>query len=238
MRHARLRWLPAVLIVAALTGAVQAQEPEYAFGGGGPGLGLFMPDLSEINAFVEGAGFPAFDGDLFLVGGGGRGGVVPGPVFGGAGWGAWIESETTEAHTEYALGLGGFDSGFAVGGSVHSVLTLGALFGGGAAELVLTEYPSIILEGVSPNGIVVEPTRQTYDSFFLLVAPYIDAEILLLPWMGLAVRAGYVWSPFELNWADSGPLAAPSLAPVGAYVRFSVVFGGIGPLPSEEETAP
>ena len=86
MRHARLRWLTAVLVVTALTGVVHAQEPGYAFGGGGPGLGLFMPDLSEINAFVEGAGFPTFDGDLFLVGGGGRGGVVPGPVFGGAGW--------------------------------------------------------------------------------------------------------------------------------------------------------
>ena len=115
----------------------------------------------------------------------------------------------------------------AIGGSVRSVLTVGALFGGGGAELILTEYPPTILESVRPNGIVVEPTQYTYNSVFPFVAPYIDAEIHLLPWMGLAVRAGYVWSPFELNWADAGPLVAPFLAPVGPYVRFSVVFGGI-----------
>jgi len=237
MRRIRLRCLAVGLVVTALAGAVHAQELEYAFGGGGPGLGLFMPDLSEINAFAEGAGFPTFDDDLFLVGGGGRGGVVPGPAFGGAGWGAWTESETASAHAEYGLGLGGFDLGFAVGGSIRSVLTLGALFGGGAAELVLTEYPPIIPEQVSPNGIVVKPTRHTYDSVFFSVAPYVDAEIRLLPWMGLGVRAGYVWTPFELNWADAGPLDSPFLAPVGPYVRFSVVFGGITAIGDEQADA-
>ncbi len=233
MRYAALRWLSIVLIAGTLTSAALAEEPEHGFGGGGSGLGLFMPDLSEINAFVEGAGFPTLDGNLFLVGGGGRGGVVPGPVFGGSGWGAWIESENANLHAEYGLGLGGFELGFAIGGNERSVLSIGAVMGGGGVELILTEYPPIVLEGSTPRGIVVEPTRHVYDSGFAFVDPYVDMQIHLLAWMGLGLRAGYVLPLFELNWRDEGPLDAPPLAPSGLYVRLSVVFGGFGLMDSE-----
>jgi len=227
MRRAWIRWLSTGVLIGALAGAALAAESTRGFGGGGPGFGLFMPDLAEINAFVEAAGFPAFDGELFLVGGGGRGGAVPGPVFGGAGWGAWIESERGGLHAEYGLGLGGFDMGFAVGGSDRSVLTFGALMGGGGAEVILTEFPQAAIARTNPRGIVPEPARQTYDCGFVLVALYLDAQIQLLDWMGLGVRAGYVLSLLELNGGDEGPLDAPALAPRGPYVRFSVVFGGM-----------
>jgi len=242
MRYAAPRWLSVVLIAGALTSAALAEEQEYGFGGGGSGLGLFMPDLSEINAFVEGAGFPALEGNLFLIGGGGRGGVVPGPVFGGSGWGAWIESEHGNLHAEYGLGLGGFELGFAIGGNERSVLSIGAVMGGGGVELILTEYPPVILEDYAPRGIVIEPTRQIYDSGFAFVDPYVDMQIQVLAWMGLGVRAGYVLPLFELNWQDEGPLDAPPLAPSGLYLRLSFVFGGFGSLTSEgvvnEESIP
>jgi len=233
MRHTGSQWLLIGLIVTALAGIALAEEPEYGFGGGGPGLGLFMPDLSEINAFVEGAGFPALEGNLFLIGGDGRGGVVPGPMFGGSGWGAWIESEHEHLHAEYGLGLGGFELGFAIGGNERSVLSIGAVMGGGGVELILTEYAPIVLKDYAPRGIVVEPTRQIYDSGFAFVDPYVDMQIQLLAWMGFGVRAGYLLPLFELNWRDEGPLDAPPLAPSGLYVRLSVVFGGFGPLNSE-----
>ncbi|MBU0595455.1 hypothetical protein KJ567_02060 [Candidatus Bipolaricaulota bacterium] len=54
-----------------------AAGPEYGFSGGGPSIGLFMPDLSKINEFVTGIGFASLDGSLFLIGGGGRGGLLP-----------------------------------------------------------------------------------------------------------------------------------------------------------------
>jgi len=233
MRRAWIRWLSTGILMAALAGAALAAGPERGFGGGSAGFGLLMPDLAEINAFVEGAGFPAFDGGLFLAGGGGRGGAVPGPVFGGAGWGAWIESERGSLHAEYGLGLGGFDMGFAVGGSDRSVLTFGVLMGGGGAELTLTEFPQAAIGRTPPRGIVPKPARQTYDCGFLLVAPYFDMQIQLLDWMGLGVRAGYMLSLLELNGGDEGPLDAPALAPRGVYVRFSLVFGGIGGIDSE-----
>ncbi len=75
---------------------------------------------------------------------------------------------------------------------------------------------------------MIEPTRTTYDSFFVVAAPYVDVQIQLLGWIGFGLRAGLVLVPFELTASDSGPLDPPSLAPSGLYVRFSIVFGGIG----------
>jgi len=210
--------------------AVSAGGPDYAFGGGGPGIGLLMPDLEGINAFVTGLGFAPFGDSLFLVGGEGRGGLMPGFAAGGAGWGAWVESEKGSLHAEYGLGLGGFDLGYALGGDESSVLSVGAVIGGGIAELILTEHPPVAPFGVGAQGLVIEPAEQIYDSFFAFTAPYVDVQIQLIDWIGLAVRAGYLWSPIELNWQDDGLLDPPGLAPSGPYVRLSIRFGGIGSL--------
>ncbi len=229
-RKVLLLALGVALLCGAVGGMVLADGPSFAFGGGGPGIGLFMPDLYEINAFVEASDFTAFDGDLLLIGGGGRGGVVPGVAYGGSGWGAWIESDDGARHAEYGLGLGGFDIGYAVDGTKRSILAVGTLLGGGAAELVLSEEAPIAAEGPHPQGIIPAPLDAIYDSVFVLVAPYIDIQIQLLDWMGLGVRVGYIWAPFEFNWSDQGPFDPPSLIPSGAYFRCSVEFGGIADL--------
>ena len=205
-----------------------AAEPEYGFGGGGPSIGLFMPDLSETNEFITGIGFASLDGSLFLIGGSGRGGLLPGPVGGGAGWGAWIESRQGNLHAEYGVGLGGLDVGYALGGDDSSALVVGMVLGAGGAELILTELPLFESLAVGPHGIIVEPTQETYDSLFAFAAPYVDAQIQLVDWIGLGIRAGYLWAPFEFNWSDTGELDPPRLAISGFYVRFSVIFGGFG----------
>jgi len=233
MRSIVSRGLWVVCAIVTLAAAACAADAQIGFGGGGPGLGLYMPELTQVNAFLEDAGFPQLDGDLLLIGGSGRGGVVPGLTYGGAGWGAWIESDTGTRHADYGIGLGGFDLGYAVGGDAHSVLTLGAVMGGGGAEVVLTEHPVSSSDGWNPEGIIVEPTRQIYDSAFVFVAPYVDMQIRLLPWMGIGLRAGYLLPFLELNGQDDGPLDAPDLALPGTYVRLSVVFGGLADLQSE-----
>jgi len=228
MRRPCTTGLLALLLLATLGSAsALAADPVLAFGGGGVGIGALFTRLDEINAFAESTGYPSLDGAVFLIGGGGRGGVAPGIAIGGAGFGAWIESEDNGQHTEFSLGLGGFDLGFAVAGSSRSVLACGAWLGGGAAELALTELPPTDPLSLHPQGIIPEPTRQTYDAVFGLVAPYVDMEVGLLNWMGLGVQIGFVWCPFELNWYDEGSLDPPALAPFGPYVRISVVFGGI-----------
>lgn len=226
-------------LLALLVGVVaSAAEPRYGFGGGGPSIGLFMPDLSEINEFVTGIGYAPLDGSLFLIGGGGRGGLVPGPVGGGVGWGAWIESRQGNLHAEYGVGLGGLDVGYALSGNGSSALVVGMALGAGGAELVLTEPPAVQPLGAGSHGIIVEPTQQTYDSLFGFVAPYVDAQIQLIDWIGLGIRAGYLWTPFEFNWSDTGDLDPPRLALPGIYVRVSVTFGGFGPIDSKPVERP
>jgi len=228
-----MRWAAMGLMIVAAGAASWAAEPHHAFGGGGPSIGTFMAEIEGINAFLVGAGFAPFDGDLLLLGGGGRGGVAPGVTFGGAGWGAWSESHVGDRHAEFGVGLGGFDLGLAIGGSDRAVLAVGVLLGGGAAELILTEDSPIPINEVLPRGIVVEPEREAYDSAFILVAPYVDVQIQILDWVGFAVRAGYAWTPLELNFRDDGPLNPPRLSPSGFYVRLSIAFGAITPLGEE-----
>jgi len=225
----RRRFFPVAIVLMLLCGVAggTAADVLFAFGGGGPGLGLFMPDLADINVFVEGSGFTPFDGGLLLIGGGGRGGVMPGAAYGGAGWGAWIESDQDARHAEYGLGLGGFDIGYAAGGAKRSILAVGMLLGGGAAELLLREEAPSATAGLTPHGIIPQPLDVVYDSVFVFVAPYIDMQIQLLDWIGLSVRAGYIWAPLEFNWSDVGPFDPPRLIPSGVYFRCSIEFGGI-----------
>ncbi|MBU0595454.1 hypothetical protein KJ567_02055 [Candidatus Bipolaricaulota bacterium] len=110
------------------------------------------------------------------------------------------------------------------------------VLGVGGAELILTEMSAIEPLGSGPQGIIVEPTQETFDSLFALAAPYIDAQIQFVDWIGLGIRAGYLWAPFELNWSDTGEFDPPRLAVSGLYVRFSVIFGGFGRIEPEAIT--
>lgn len=220
-----------LLLCVVISGA--AQDFEYVVGGGGPGVGAFMPDLAEINGFVSGEGFAPFEGNLFLIGGAGRGGLVPGWTFGGSGWGAWVTSTQGDLEAEYGVGLGGFDLGYAIGGSDNAVATIGLLMGMGAADLTLTGNPGI--PAPVPLGIVPAPTEQVYNSVFLVLAPYADMQISLLDWLSITVRAGYVWSPLAYDWHDAGLPDAPDLALDGLYVHVTVAFGGIFGLESDSD---
>jgi len=238
MKNVAMLFLVGVVLTLTFVPSISAAEPQVAFGGGGPSLGLFMPSMTRINAFVEDAGFQPFEGNLFLIGGSGGGGLAPGATYGGSGWAAWIESSRGERHAEYSAGFGGFEMGYALGGDASSILGIGLTLGGGAVELALTEELQAVPLEFGPHGIVVEPTRFTYDSVFFFAAPYIEMQVQLLDWVGIGVRGGVVWSPIELNGSDEGPLEAPVLAPSGPYVSLSVVFGGITWLDSPGEGAP
>jgi hypothetical protein len=207
----------------AILGA--AQEFEYVVGGGGPSVGAGMPNLTEISDFVTSAGFAPLEGNLFLIGGAGRGGLVPGPTFGGSGWGAWVTSTKGDLEAEYGMGLGGFDLGYAIGGSDNAVVTVGLTMGMGGAGLTLTGSPPTAIP--VPLGIVPAPTEQVYNSVFLVLAPYADMQIAVLDWLSVSVRAGYVWSPLSYDWHDAGLPNAPDLALDGLYVHATIAFGGI-----------
>lgn len=212
-----------LFLCVAATGA--AQEFDYVVGGGGSGIGTFMPDLTAINAFVTSAGYGPLEGNMFLFGGNGRGGLVPGFTFGGSGWGAWVTSTKGELQAEVGVGLGGFDLGYAIDGSENAVVTIGLMMGIGGADLTLTGSPPTAIP--VPLGIMPAPAEKVFHSVFLVLAPYADMQIALLDWLSITVRTGYVWSPLSYDWHDEGLPDAPNLALDGLYIQATIAFGGI-----------
>jgi len=220
--------IAALCLLLLASGGIVAQQRAIGFGGGGPSFGMLFMDLADIRTFTTDAGFPDLDGTVWLAGGGGRGVEIGGLSLGGAGWGAWSEGASGELRSSYAFGWGGFDIGYGIAGTASGILTVGALIGGGGGELEWIGDPSSGSVPV-PLGIVPEPTRTAYGTIFFGIAPYLDMGILLTDWIGLDVRVGYLITPVSLTWLDagSGNGDAPSLAPSGAYVRISLLFGGM-----------
>jgi len=222
----------ALLVVLPFVGMANgesSEESRISFGGGGPMCGLFMPDLAEVNGFLIDSGFSPLDEMLIVAGGGGHGGVIGDLVFGGMGWGAWVESPSDEKEASLGMGFGGFDVGYAVGGNERSVLTVGVVLGGGGCGLELIEH--VVSEPFehAPTGIVIEPTRTEFGSVFAAIQPYVDMQVQLLDWLGLGVRIGYLLAPFEISWGDAEiALYSPDLNLSGPFVGFSLRFGGIG----------
>ena len=220
--------LLALPLYGASTGAA-AQEPAMGFGGGGPMVGLFLPDLAEVNDFLLDHGFSRFGETLITVGGSGRGGVIGGLALGGAGWGGWVESNLDDLAASLGVGFGGFDLGYAVGGDERSVLTIGVVLGGGGSSLELWGYAPENGPESMPAGIVIEPSKLEFSSVFIGIQPYCDMQVQLLDWLGLGVRIGYLLAPFEVSWGDAEiALYSPDLNLSGPFVGFSIVFGGIG----------
>ena len=211
---------------------VMAEPVTRGFGFGGPMAMAFFPDMSEINAFLSENGLDPMSDFLIGAGGGGRGGVIGGPVFGGTGWGVLAVSKGEDRHAELVVGGGGFDLGAAIGGDETSVLTIGALLGGGASVLSLTGY---FVQTVDPAGLVPEPTNHELVRAMGFVQPYVSMSAQLLPWMGFELRLGYVLPVFGIDLGDVLGIPAPSLDLSGPAVSLGLVFGGIGSAASSDD---
>ncbi|MDD5646491.1 MAG: hypothetical protein PHW86_04915 [Candidatus Bipolaricaulis sp.] len=226
MRRVVSTALVLVALVAACASLGGAAEP-VGFGFGGGGVMAFFPDLVGINAYLSENGLgPLDEGFLIGGGGGGRGGVIGGPVFGGMGFGVMADSEAMDRIAELVVGAGGFDVGYAVGGSERSVLTIGVVLGGGAAVLDLTTWGAAPAE--AGRGIVPVPTEvRTIGRAFGFVLPYVSLEAQILPFMGIEVRIGYLIPVIGADFGDVVGVPVPSLDLSGPSVGFSLVFGGI-----------
>jgi len=220
-----------VLLAAGLSFAAQSATRGFGFGGGF--AMAFFPDMTEINTFLSENGLGPMPDLLIGAGGGGRGGIVGGPALGGLGWGVFAESRGTDRHAELLFGGGGFDLGAALGGDERSVLTLGAVFGGGATVLTVSMYP-VPSEGLSPHGIVPEPTSREIGCAVGFVQPYVSLAAELLPWMGLELRLGYVLPVFGIAFDDLVGIPGPTVSLSGPTVSLGAVFGGIEALYGEE----
>ncbi len=231
------RWLTLLIMMAAVAGGVvfaAAQTTARGFGFGGGMAMAFFPDMTGIDTFMSENGLPSMCDVLIGAGGNGRGGVIGGPSFGGIGWGLVAESKAEDRSAELVIGGGGFDIGAAVGGDENSVLTFGAVLGGGANILTLTGSTTEA-NGWCPAGIVPGPTERELVHVVGFVQPYVSLSAQLLPWMGFELRIGYIVPVFGLDVSDELGIPAPSLDLSGPTVSFGFVFGGIGSAGSAKE---
>lgn len=237
MRRMACFFMILACIGAMGSGLVLAEPTTLGFGFGGPMAMAFFPDMTGINTFMSENGLPSMGDFLIGAGGGGRGGVIGGPSFGGTGWGVLAISEGEDRHAELVFGGGGFDIGAAIGGDEGSVLTIGAVLGGGANVLTLTGIFDDS-EDVTPSGLVPEPTSRELIHVVGFVQPYVSMSAQLLPWMGFELRLGYVLPVFGIDVGDVLGVPAPSLELFGPTVSFGFVFGGIGSAASSDDDKP
>jgi hypothetical protein len=227
-----------VACIGAMGSSLAMAEPEtLGFGFGGAMAMAFFPDMTGVNTFMSENGLPPMGDFLIGAGGGGRGGVIGGPAFGGIGWGVLATSESDDRHAELVFGGGGFDLGAAIGGDDSSVLTVGAVLGGGAHVLTLTGT-IVDANGFTPTGVVPEPISRELGRAVGFVQPYVSMSAQLVPWVGFELRLGYVLPFFGIDFGDELGIPAPSLDLSGLTVSFGIVFGGIGSTASPDADKP
>jgi hypothetical protein len=204
---------------------------EMGFGFGGAMLGLFLPELTAINDFLNGGGFAPLDGVLLTAGGGGRGGVINGLSIGGIGWGGVDVSLQNSRKATLGAGFGGLEIGYAMGGNERSVLTLGGVIGAGGSDLKLwwLEPEDDDTCPGAVKGIAPVLTDWTFRRGFVAVEPFISMHVQPCCWMGFELRLGYLLPLVGIDWACSDVnVSSPSLNLSGPVVGFSLTFGGIG----------
>jgi hypothetical protein len=235
MRRRFSGWVLVALAVS--TASLAGAAATLGFGFGGSGATAFFPDLAGVDAYLSENGMDPLGSFLLGGGGGGRGGEIGGMAFGGMGFGVVATTpEEADGVAELVVGAGGFDIGYAFGGDERSVLTLGAVLGGGATILTLV-YPAV--EPVAgPHGITPVPTEErTIGRAYGFVLPYVSMEAQILSFLGLEVRIGYLLPVVGVDFGYAIGVPAPSLDLSGPFVGISLVFGGIGGGSEEREAA-
>lgn len=239
MRHVFSALVMVMLLVnfpfMGLPHSEQMEEPASGFGFGGPMIGLFTLDLGgadeadSINGVLVANGYAPLPERMVTFGGGGRGGVIGGFSFGGSGWGESVTSIRAGKKAELSLGFGGMEAAYAIGGNVRSLLFLGAVLGGGGADLKLrARIPE------SFQDAIANPTSTTLSLGFFAAEPYVRFQVQPLDWLGFEVRLGYLFT-LAGNWEEAGQeIAGPPLNLCGPFVGLSVSFGGIERVATEK----
>lgn len=213
--------------------AVQAQEavegPEEGLGGGGPMPGLLLLDLAGLNERLEANGYAPLVEMVSVMGGGGYGGEVRGLRFGGLGWSGDATSLAGQKAATLSIGFGGvmIERGLFAGEGYS--LSLGAVIGGGGADLDLLDHRSTSFEDAIRN-----PANTSLTRGFFAIQTYAGLEFTLLDWIMLKVNLGYLWT-FGEPWQQAGiPLIGPPESLSAPLVQVLVTFGGRGTLEEQE----
>jgi hypothetical protein len=235
MSGQRLVILLLIVLISLPLATAQAQEaaegPEEGLGGGGPMPGLLLLDLAELNEYLEAYGYAPLDDMVFVMGGGGWGGELTGVRFGGLGWGGDITSKAGQRVATLSVGFGGFMIERGIFAGNRYSLALGAVIGGGGADLDLLSH-----QPTSFDDAISNPANTSLTRGFFAVQAYAGIEATLLDWILLKVNLGYLWT-FGEPWKQQGlSLPGPPETFSAPLAQVMITFGGRAELEEEGHT--
>ena len=220
--------------------AIAFAQSATAFGFAGTSLGVLVPDLEPVNAFLSAQGYPLLSGVIVIGGGRGRGGVKGGVSVGGFGWCGVLDRESEGQAVDLVLGYGAVELGHVAGGDERSLLTLGVAIGGGGLGLALRDAGTTPSAAAStPAGIVPTPVDRSAGRVLLGVEPFISMQVQPLAVVGFELRFGWLIPLLGVQWSTPlGALAGlPPLDLGGPVVTLSLTWGGMStPADREEDT--
>lgn len=188
---------------------------------GGPLIGLIKLNMGNLNDIMQGAGFAPFDEKMIVFGGAGLGGVKMGPRFGGMSMGGKISTPGTGSKSAtLEINYSGFMYEHGIFSAENTDISIGALIGGGSAELDI-KHGSL----VDFDDGVNNPISTVYKKNYILLQPKINIHQQLSPFIGMSIDLGYLLTynlgePWKVNdQVVDGPMS--NIAAPVVCLRFS-----------------
>lgn len=222
--------LAVVLALCISTFAVGAAERVMVgMGYGGFLVGLLPIDFSPLNDVLASAGYPVLDGPMVVFGGGGAGGILGGPVFGGLGFGGSLTALAADKRTDVEFGFGGVVIELARQATQGAVIGFGAVLGGGGLDLTARVRQPVDFADALDN-----PPVSQFSLGFIGGLAYLRLQIQVLPWLAVEGWGGYFLA-FPGQWEEGGrEIAGPRLDLRSPFLGLRISFGGMG-TPDEPE---
>jgi hypothetical protein len=181
------------------------------------------PDLGPLNTQIALMGIPNLKEEMFIFGGKGFGYVSRNIRIGGMGGGGevttdgviegdpTIETDDLAKEVAFSLGFGGVTVEYTYNTPLNIQLVAGGMLGWGGITVRISQFQGVPnWEGIWEDyqtgytGDSYDLTVYMNNSIFIL-NPWIGAEYKILPWMGIAGKAGYFYSKASRsNWNSEG----------------------------------
>lgn len=186
-------------------------------GGGGYFGGIMFTDLAKLNSSLAGFGTPDLSQSSYFSGGGGFVyiGVVKHLRLGGIGITSGTTSKGTvngfEKETRYSNSFAGITLEYSLPFIRNWALSIGGIVGIGGQEIDIYRHKGSVDWNGDLNTFkddllgTTQSLGRKYTNSYMVLAPTLNADILLHPLISLRVGAGYSFSLFGETWkADNG----------------------------------
>ncbi len=212
-------------------------------GAGGFEMGFLELDLPTLNDRLQTIGLAPLPSQMYLTGGGGWGYVGNNIRVGGLGIGGQCKSygKPGEIAKEVKLGIG--FGGFLIEKAFHpfnkTELYLGAVFGGGSADITIDQSSGALSwDEMWNRGVAADSVSSAinYHNFqmsmnneFAMVMPSVGLRYNVLRWCALGVNVGYLYTYMDdSGWEMDGKkiYEAPSFDFSNLFYRVNIYFGG------------